>query len=206
MKKIWMSLILQTVLISGCSRPEETGLLKDYLRLERVDDTTLIYKASEDPLKGYNAMIVEPVIVDLTRPPERVIEDLRQYTELSIRKVILSQFDITDQQGEKTAIIKARLSYVRDDSPVKANEDADDILGPFLEIRICDSLSDKTLMALALKRPQIDIEGLTKWSKAKISIEYWSEHLAISLYCSENKPCEASKGIIVPSTPVKEEN
>jgi hypothetical protein len=151
-----------------------------------------LYKSSADSLDGYRGFVVEPVIVDLTRPPARVIEDLREYIELSVSKVILSEYDIFDQPGENIAVIRTRLSYVSDESPIKVNPDAEDIDGPCLEVEISDSLTEQTLVSMALRRPQINVEGLTKWNKAKLTIEHWAQNLAVVLLCRENEPCKAA--------------
>jgi hypothetical protein len=196
-KKIWISIILPFVFAAGCSRQMETGILKDYQRLKRADETMLLYKPTGEPLSGYTSIIVEPVVAEFTsgRMSESTIEDLRRYVELSIKKVVLSGFDLADSPGENVAVLKARLSSIRSDSPVAANEQADGFSGPSIEIRICDSNTDKTLLALVLARPQISSEGLSRWTRAKIAIEHWASRLAVALYCEDNTICPAAAKI-----------
>ncbi|MFI4910625.1 MAG: DUF3313 family protein [Sedimentisphaeraceae bacterium JB056] len=195
MKKIWMSIILMTVLGMGCQKSIESGLLKDYTRLERSDETTLIYKSSSTPLDGYKAIKVNTVDVSLTKPSQRVIEDLRQYVDLSIRKVVLSEYDIAEENGEKTAVLSSRLFYCKDSSQAYMESGYEDFVGPCLEVRISDSLTDKTLISMILKRPAIADDNLDKWSRAKMTIEYWAENLAVALYCNDEEPCDVKKHI-----------
>ncbi len=196
-KKIWISIILPFIFAAGCSRETETGILKDYQRLKRADDTMLLYKPAGEPLAGYTAVVVEPIVAEFTggRMKESAIEDLRRYMELSVKKVVLSGFDLADSPGENVAVLRARLSSIRSDSPVAVNEQADGFSGPSIEIRICDSITDKTLLALVLARPQINSEGLSRWTRAKIAIEHWASRLAIALYCEDNQICPAAASV-----------
>ncbi len=189
MKKIWISLILLTIMVAGCQERQTTGLLDDYLMLTRSDDEKVfLYKSSEEPLSGFSGIIVEPVIADFSgsRIRESSIEGLKQCVELSAKKVVLSGFDLATSPAESVAVLKARLSIARSDSPVNLSEDSLGIRGPYLEILITDSLTDETLISMVLARPEIDSEGLSRWDRAVIAIDYWAEKLAQTLYGSDD--------------------
>lgn len=187
MKKVWISVILPVFLLAGCTQQPAEPVVEVH-SIETLAEQEQIYQTLRCPLYGYDSIIIKPIEVDDQSWYDRDgSEDVERYLDLSIRKVVLEEFNIVTEPDENTATMQ--ISLIDADSkpfPLADNE-GETIRGVALKITFSDSLSDKAIFSFAQgsERRPISFAAMSRWHIAVRIIDRWLGELETVLLCEE---------------------
>lgn len=183
--------LLATLGLSACAgiaRPEQTGFISDYSKLEQVDNNTLLYSAGK--FEQYSSFIVDPVEL-LIDPAEKELpfsaEELAELqTYLSDRLIrALSEDDgypIVTQASPGTARIRFGITDVKEtigllNIALVTKITGAGIGGASVEAEIVDSVTGEQLAAAVRwgGGSRILRAGITRMGDAKLAMNRWAK-------------------------------
>ena len=174
----------------GPKRPQTTGFLSDYSRLEAVSDTSMRF-VNMQKLGRYSKFILDPVDVhfhrtskgtDLSSEELAELGQLGRYMYSAIHNAVLDHYSIVRKSGPGIARIRIALTDIEKSSPALNVIPHTKLVGVGLggasmEAEVVDSVTGEQIGAVVLsqKGKRLSLEGLSKWGDAKAVIDDWAQ-------------------------------
>jgi hypothetical protein len=188
------ALVASQILLCACaapvSEPDQSGFLSDYSKLERIDDSALLFV--DESAGDYSDFIIEPVVIAFRQLPDEQVftdEELGELTAYYEDAVIdaLSKDDgypIVNSPGPGVARMRIGITDVEETIGVLNISIYTKITGLGLggasfEGEIVDSETGKQLAAAVRwgTGSRILKAGITRMGDAKIAINRWARDL-----------------------------
>lgn len=172
-------------LLSGCASagPPETGFLRDYSKLKKVEEGRLRYISPK--LKEYSRFMIDPVEMRAEKDnlkPEQRAEVARYFCE-AIEKVLhKADYQIVSQPDVGVARVRVALTEVNDTKWYLNLHPATKVTGAgmggaAMESEIVDSVTGEQLAAVVQARhaSQFRLNAFSTISDVKNVIDQWAE-------------------------------
>lgn len=188
------ALLASLFLLAGCAapveKPEHSGFLSDYSKLELKDEAHLAYLS--DRAAEYSTFMIDPVAILFRRDPEDAvftdeeIEELKQFVVDELKEHLSKDdgYAIVSEAGPGVARIRAGITEVDKTIGVLNVSIYTKISGAGLggasaEGELVDSVTGEQLGALVRwgSGSRIGRAGFTRMGDAKIVISNWAKEL-----------------------------
>ena len=189
-----ISILAGLFLAGGCAapvdKPESTGFLSDYSKLELKEDGHLAYLG--DRAGEYNSFMIDPVSILFERNVEdpvfsdKEIEELKQYVVDNLKDDLTKDdgYSVVNTAGPGVARIRVGITELDETIGVLNVSTYTKITGAGLggvsaEGELVDSVSGEQLGAMVRwdSGNRIGRAGYTHMGDAKIAINHWSKEL-----------------------------
>jgi len=187
-------LVASHILLCACattvSEQDQSGFLSDYSKLERIDDSALLF--IDETAGDYSSFIIEPVVITFRQPPEKQdftdeeLGELTAYYEEAVTEALSRNegYPIVERPGPGVARMRIGITDVEETIGVLNISIYTKITGLGLggasfEGEIVDSVSGKQLAAAVRwgTGSRILKAGITHMGDAKIAINRWAKDL-----------------------------
>jgi len=187
-------LVASHILLCACattvSEQDQSGFLSDYSKLERIDDSALLF--IDETAGDYSSFIIEPVIITFRQPPDKQdftdeeLGELTAYYEEAVTEALSRNegYPIVERPGPGVARMRIGITDVEETIGVLNISIYTKITGLGLggasfEGEIVDSVSGKQLAAAVRwgTGSRILKAGITHMGDAKIAINRWAKDL-----------------------------
>lgn len=178
---MWLTCAL---LLGGCaSAPAPTGFLRDYSRLQRVEDGKLRYISPK--LKEYSRFMVDPVELHTQKQvlsPEQRAEVARYMHDAFEKVLVNGGFEVAHQPGVGVARVRLAITevnktkwYLNLHPATKASGEG--MGGAAMEGEVVDSVSGEQLAAIIQVRhaSQFRLNVFSTINDVKNVIDQWAE-------------------------------
>ncbi len=189
--------IITCVVFSGCGprKPELSGFLSDYSKLEAQSDVSARYRAPGNRLGSYSKFIIDPVVIHFHtgsksrgKIKEQDLTDLKNYMHTALVKAIEDKYEIVYRPGP--GVGRARLAI----TDLKKTKIIQNILpigkvagtglgGATLEAELIDSQTGEQIGALVESQigERLSLDGYSTWGDAKGIMDRWAKRFRTRL-------------------------
>jgi len=187
-------LVASHILLCACattvSEQDQSGFLSDYSKLERIDDSALLF--IDETAGDYSSFIIEPVVITFRQPPDKQdftdeeLSELTAYYEEAVTEALSRNegYPIVERPGPGVARMRIGITDVEETIGVLNISIYTKITGLGLggasfEGEIVDSVTGKQLAAAVRwgTGSRILKAGITHMGDAKIAINRWAKDL-----------------------------
>ena len=187
-------LVASHILLCACattvSEQDQSGFLSDYSKLERIDDSALLF--IDETAGDYSSFIIEPVVITFRQPLDKQdftdeeLSELTAYYEEAVTEALSRNegYPIVERPGPGVARMRIGITDVEETIGVLNISIYTKITGLGLggasfEGEIVDSVSGKQLAAAVRwgTGSRILKAGITHMGDAKIAINRWAKDL-----------------------------
>lgn len=194
-RTLFTILLTALFILAGCAgpveKPEKTGFLSDYSRLELMeDDDDLRYV--DERISDYESFIIEPVAILFERDPEnpvfsdKELKDLKQHVvdELTQQLTKDDGYAVVNESGQGVARVRIGLAEVDDtigllNVSIYTKVTGLGLGGLSMEGEIVDSVTGEQIAAAIRwgSGSRVLRAGYTHTGDAKILIDRWAKQI-----------------------------
>lgn len=183
-------LIITCVVFSGCGprKPEYSGFLSDYSKLEAQSDVSYRYIAPGNPLGGYSKFIIDPVEIHFHsrseakgKLKEQDLTDIKNYMHSALVKAIEDGYDVVYRGGPGVARVRIAVTDLKKSKIIQnilpiGKVAGTGIGGASLEAEIVDSQTGKQIGSLVESQigKRLSLGGYSTWGDAKAVMDRWA--------------------------------
>jgi hypothetical protein len=170
-------------------RPETTGFLTDYSKLQAQSDVSSRYLAPGNRLGSYSKFIIDPVAIHFhTRSKaaeklkEEDLRDLKNYMHEALVKAIEDRYEVVFRPGPGVARLRAALTDLKKSGIVQnvlpiGKAIGSGLGGASLEAELLDSQTGEQIAALVESQlgERLSLDGYSTWGDAKAIMDRWGK-------------------------------
>ena len=176
------------IMFCGCGlKPEQTGFLSDYSKLEAKSDISYRYIAPGNPVAGYSKFIIDPVVIHFHTEDEGKIKqedltDLTNYMHNALVEAIEDEYAIVYRPGPGVARVRIAITDLKKSGVVQnivpiGKIAGTGIGGASMEGELIDSQTGRQLGALVESQmgKRLSLAGYSTWGDAKAVMDMWAK-------------------------------
>ena len=187
---IFTAMIMTCIVLSGCGpkKPEYSGFLSDYSKLEAQSDVSYRYIAPGNPLDGYSKFIIDPVEIHFHsgsktegKLKEQDLKDIKNYMHSALVKAIGDGYDVVYRGGPGVARVRVAITDLKKSKIIQnilpiGKVAGTGIGGASLEAELVDTQTGEQIGSLVESQlgKRLSLGGYSTWGDAKVVMDGWA--------------------------------